>query len=140
MGISRRTAMIGGAALAIGAASFGMLTHTFESQAKAILSDHFGTDIANSDETAAYIKEIATFWKDANSPRNQFLRPKYWALAPLFPGARAERASLEEQVVIMFIRSSNVIRAVEAGEDLTYLGSPNPYENPCANPLGSMWL
>ncbi len=96
--------------------------------------------IANAPDADQFIEEFATLWRAETSPRNQPYRPRYWSVAVFSDKAKTERDALEENVLEMFLRATNAVRAKEDNQDLAYLGMPHPYENPCANPLSSNWL
>lgn len=62
------------------------------------------------------------------------------AFADEFSAAHAGRSVPETEVIFAFIRATNVIRALETGEGLTYVGLDELRTAPCRNTLSSWWL
>ncbi len=54
--------------------------------------------------------------------------------------ARPETEMPEDLVVIAFIRATTVIRAMETGDDLVYVGLEELHTSPCRNTLSVNWL
>lgn len=138
--LTRRAALLG--ALFAGTAALGLplASRGIEEELRDILRRSFGAQVAASPEAEPFIAEVAGFWRQVHSPTQQVLRPKYWALARWYGGARDERRVLEGNVVELFLRATNYVRHEEVGEELVYIGLPNPYESACSNPLSAQWL
>ncbi len=137
----RRTLLAGG----LGAAALGvaapLLTRRIEDEVQGILRDGFGDTIARAPEADVFVADFTRLWTDTNGPLERFGKRVTWMLGSLLPAARAdERTNLAETVTFAFLRSTNAVRALETGEPLVYLGMPDPYASPCANPLGALWL
>lgn len=62
------------------------------------------------------------------------------AFVDAFAAANAGQMVREDTVVFAFIRATDVIRALETGEDLTYVGLEPLRDAPCRNTLSSWWL
>ncbi|MDF0602671.1 hypothetical protein P1J78_18180 [Psychromarinibacter sp. C21-152] len=136
----RRALLAGGLGAVAAAVALPLVTRRIEDELRRILRDGFGDKIAGNPEAAVFIVDVAAIWNDTTPPAQRITKPTTWMLSPLLPGPRAERAGLEEAVIRTFLRATNAVRAHETGEPLVYLGMPDPYARPCANPLSAMWL
>lgn len=136
--VARRWVLGGGAALAVVGGVLGY--RRIEDELHAIIAREFGGSIVDAPETGPFIADVAAVWRGLAPARDRALRPTLWTLAPLVPVLRRERENLSRNVVELFLRSTNMVRALETGEELAYLGLPDPYERPCANPLSSHWV
>ncbi len=136
----RRTLLAGGVGVLVAAIAAPLLTRRIDDELRHILRVSFGDTIADDPEASLFITDVAAIWDDITPPAQRVTKPTTWMLSPLLVGPRAERENLTEVVTQTFMHSTNAIRAHEAGEPLVYLGMPDPYANPCANPLSAMWL
>ncbi|MCG6904317.1 MAG: hypothetical protein LJE68_16715 [Rhodobacter sp.] len=140
MPLSRRRIIAGGMLAVLAGLSIPLATRRIEDELRAILDANFGPAIADAPESALFIADVADVWNGLNTPLQRITRPTLWMLGPLLPIARRQRDALGENVVNLFLRATNVVRAHETGDDLQYVGIPDPYQNPCANPLSFAWL
>lgn len=136
----RRTVFAGGFAAIAAAVAAPLLTRRIDDELRHILRTGFGDVIAADPEADLFIADVAAIWDGITPPAQRIAKPTTWMLSPLLSGPRAERANLTEVVTLTFMHATNAVRAFETGEPLVYLGMPDPYANPCANPLSAMWL
>lgn len=86
-------------------------------QVRAILREEFGDAIAGADDAQAFTEAFITFSEALGTTEIETV-----------------------PTALTFIQSTNVIRALETGDDLIFLGLEGPIEAPCQNPLSANWL
>jgi hypothetical protein len=133
MGWSRRQVVragLAGLALLWGGAAF---LRPQESRVLGIIARHFGAAHAGSPESEAFVQDFVAAWTE---------RKPLWfrATERLMPPGVGTSAEFETLVIETYVRATNVVLAEERGEALIYLGQPDPYAIPCANPLSANWL
>ncbi len=62
------------------------------------------------------------------------------AFAEKFTAAQLQPEVFEEEAIFAFIKATNVIRALETGDELVYVGLAELRVEPCRNTLSSWWL
>lgn len=119
--LNRRSLILGASALAIGAVLGTRLSPRERGPAvaptvetiQAFLAEEFGEAVGASAETLRFAEAVIGF---------------------------AEDDVPEREIVFAFIRSTNVIRALETGDDLVFLSIAPPVIAPCQNTLSAAWL
>ncbi len=119
--VSRRSLVVGASALAIGAVlgtrimprERGPTVAPTVEAIRAFLAEEFGEVVGASDGTLRFAQDAIGFVED-DIP--------------------------ERELVFAFIRSTNVIRALETGDKLVFLSITPPLAAPCQNTLSAAWL
>ncbi len=119
--VSRRSLVVGASALAIGAVlgtrlmprERGPVVAPTVEAIRAFLAEEFGEVAGASAETFRFAEDAIGF-VEGNIP--------------------------ERELVFAFIRSTNVIRALETGDKLVFLSIAPPLVAPCQNTLSAAWL
>ncbi len=117
--MNRRPLILGASALAI-AAAVGVrmqmsrpTVHANASSIQGLIAREFGEDVSLTDEARRFADAAASYG-DADFP--------------------------EDRVVMAFLRTTNVVRALETGEALVFVGFESPLAAPCQNTLSASWL
>jgi hypothetical protein len=105
----------------VAAAVVGVLGYRFYDprprQVRAILAQEFGDTIARSEDAKAFTDAFIGFSEALGRTQIETI-----------------------PTALTFIQSTNVIRAMETGDELIFLGLEGPIEAPCQNPLSANWL
>jgi hypothetical protein len=137
MDVSRRY-LVGIGFAGIVAAPLGL--HGIGWKLRDVLERNFPSHLLTSREVDLFIDDVSDFWTAEVQPSQRFAARFRWAVSDITPFQMADPMDLESMTVDLFVRSTNVIAALANESELVYLGWPDPYANPCANPLGANWL
>jgi hypothetical protein len=129
-----------GLCLAAGGAAFSykLVTSGPEQVIRRALVRSFGNQIANHSESTRFIEDFLVGYHHRANQESPVSRMKNWAVTFGLP-LNSPR-ELRDQIVPLFLTSTNVVRAVETGEDLNYVVLFDPYTSPCTNQLGANWI
>lgn len=134
MRINRRTLILGAAAMLTAAAAAPGLMTTRRAFRR-ILAQNFAPDIVAHPETDRFLDSLIARldWPEGVAERVFWVR-QFTGLSNIDP------SQIDALVLTAFVKETTVVRAEEVGADMLFLGVANPLENPCNNPLSSMWL
>lgn len=117
MNVNRRYILAGLAAGVAGLLGLRATVWSKERRVRDVIAAEFGPDIAAQEDARLFAEELAAA-----------LPGQSWEAVP---------ASF---VAVTFVSRTTVIRALETGDALVYLGLDGALETPCANPLSANWL
>ena len=138
MGLKRRHFL--GLFLAAGGVAIGakFVTSGPEQVIRRALARSFGKSVADHPESTRFVDDFLVGYHHLANKETARSRLKNWALTFGLPLNSADE--LRAQIVPLFLTSTNVVRASETGEDLSYVGLFDPYTSPCTNQLGANWV
>lgn len=139
-GITRRRLLGSAAAVGLlgGACGVGLARDGFTPFAEAVLTESFGGEIAGHAETARFLRDFRRGLVAGSGEAQALARRMFFGLGlDALPGTDAIAGPFREALVTMFLQSTNVIRHVEGGENLSYTGLFTPYGSPCGNMLSA---
>lgn len=137
MGVSRRY-LVGIGLAGIVAAPLGLRGIGWK--LRDVLERNFPPHLLASREVDLFIDDVTDFWTAQVRPSQRLAARFRWVMSDVTPFQMTDPMDLESMTVDLFVRSTNVIAALTNGSRLVYLGWPDPYANPCSNPLGANWL
>ena len=143
MRLSRRQILLSGLAALplIGAGSIARhyYSRTIEDSIRRSISQHFGKKIANAQAAEEFAQKFAESFREKNGPKTTQLLARRLLTAVYSDEALEEREKFTETVVLDFVKSTNAIRAFEAGNKLVFLGL-DASDYACQNTWGANWL
>lgn len=143
---TRRGIILASAAGGLSLAAFGLRSKGPDWLIRTVIEDAFGTEVMRSAQAQAFVVDFLQQLA-SNDKLTETFRAKS-AIASLLPHALRRRSRSYRDfagwIAGSFAHSSTVIRHLEAGKPLDYLGlyvwPTSAYEHPCENVLSANWL
>lgn len=117
MTLTRRSLLVGGIPVAT-ATTLGLRWYaSLDQRIARLISAEFGDKFAQEPDAKQFVRDLASLVR-----------------------SNGEATIGREAVVLSFVGATNVIRAIETGEKLVFLGFAEPLDAPCRNTLSANWL